>query len=337
MKKKAYVFFLAALALVIAPSLLMASGKSETAPAYPTKPMEFIAPAGAGGGWDLTIRTVAKVLAETDLSPVATPVTNKPGGGGGVALAYLQNKKGSDREIAVYSPPLILINLSGTTPYSYKNTTPIARLIADYGAFVVSKNSKYKNIMEVMDALKKDQGSVVIGGTSAAGSMDHIQFLMVARAAGVKNLNKIQYVSFQDGSGAAQALGGHIDLLSTGLGDVRGLLQSGDLRGLASTAPQRVDLDVIRDIPTCKEQGLDAIFINWRGIFGPPEMPEYAVNFWRQAVGKMVTTSAWEAACKQNGFTMSYMDGPEFGKFLEQTNEDYKAVLSEIGMLKLQS
>jgi putative tricarboxylic transport membrane protein len=337
MKRGSYLIGLAAALFVLAPSFLIASGSSEGAPNYPTKPFEFIAPAGAGGGWDLTIRTVAKVLGETKLVPVGMPVTNKPGGGGGVALAYLQNKKGSDHEIVVYSPPLILINLTGTTPYGYKNVTPLARLIADYGAFAVAKNSKYKTIMDVMDSLKKDPKSVIIGGTSAVGSMDHIQFLLAARAAGVKNLNQIQYVSFQDGSSAAQALGGHIDLLSTGLGDVRGLLQSGDLRGLASTAPERVDLPVIRDIPTMKEQGLDAVFINWRGLFGPPDMPQYAVDYWRQTLAKMVTTPEWDAACKANGFSKAYLDAPDFAKFLSQTNDDYKTILSEIGMLKQQS
>jgi len=334
MKRRSFVIGLAAAAFVLAPTFLMASGSSEGSASYPSKPLDFLAPAGAGGGWDLTIRTVAKVLGETKLVSVGMPVTNKPGGGGGVTLAYLQNKKGSDREIVVYSPPIILINLTGQTPYSYKNLTPLARLIADYGAFAVAKNSKYKTIMDVMDALKKDPKSVIIGGTSAVGSMDHIQFLLAARAAGVKNLKQIQYVSFQDGSSAAQALGGHIDVLSTGLGDVRGLLQSGDLRGLASTAPERVDVDVIRDIPTMKEQGLDAVFINWRGLFGSPDMPQYAVDYWRKTLAKMVETPQWDAACKTNGFTKSYLDGPDFSQFLDQTNEDYKAILSEIGMLK---
>lgn len=337
MKNRSYLISLAAAVLLLAPSLLMAEGKSESAPNYPNKPLDFIAPAGAGGGWDLTARTVAKVLGETKLVSVGMPVTNRVGGGGAVALAYLQNKKGSDHEIVVYSPPLILINLTGTTPLNYKNVTPLARLIADYGAFAVAKNSKYRTIMDVMDALKKDPKSVVIGGTSAVGSMDHIQFLLAARAAGVKNLKEIRYVSFQDGSSAAQALGGHIDLLTTGLGDVRGLLQSGDLRGLASTAPERVDVDVIRDIPTMKEQGLDAVFINWRGLFGPPDMPQYAVDYWRQTLAKMVDTPEWAAACKTNGFSRSYLDAPDFEKFLEMTNEDYKTILSEIGMLKQQS
>ncbi len=322
------------LAVLAVPALAFAGGGKEKAPNYPTKPMEFIAPAGAGGGWDLTIRTVAKVLGDNKIVTVPMPVTNKPGGGGGVNLAYMQTKKGDDKIISVYSPPLILINLSGTTPHSYKNTTPIAGLISDYAVFLVAKDSKFATIKDVMDALKKDPKSVIVGGTSAAGSMDHIQFLIMARAAGVKDLKQIQYVAFQDNSGAAQLMGKHIDLLSTGLGDARGLIQSGDLKGLAQTGSARSQVEGLKDIPTCKEAGIDAEFTNWRGLFGVPEMPDYALAYWRKAIAEMVKTSDWAAMCKQNGWTQTYMDAPEFQKFLDKTNQEYIDVMKEIGLLK---
>ncbi|MFZ5969640.1 MAG: tripartite tricarboxylate transporter substrate binding protein [Bacillota bacterium] len=303
------------------------------APDYPKRPMEFIAPGGAGGGWDLTIRTVAKTLGDAKLVSVPMPVTNKPGGGGGVTLAYLEEKKGSDSIVSVYSPPLLLINLNGSTPLSYKNTTPLARLITDYGAFAVAKDSKYKTINEVMDALKADPKSVKIGGNSAAGSMDHIQFLLIAKAAGVEKINEIDYIAFQDGSGAAQVMGGHIDLLSTGMGDVRSLAESGEMRILASTASERVGTGVLAEVPTVKEQGIDATFENWRGLFAAPDMPDYAVKYWQDTLAKMVETPEWKKALETNGWDDAYMNGDDFEKFLEETNESYKAILSEIGML----
>jgi len=308
--------------------------KAEVNADYPTKPMEFIAPGGAGGGWDLTMRTVAKTLEDTSLISVPTPVTNKPGGGGGVGLAYLQEKKGADRIISVYSPPLLLINLSGSTEFSYEDTTPIARLITDYGAFAVSKDSPYNTINDVMDALKKDPKSVKIGGNSSAGSMDHIQFLLIAKAAGVQNIKDIDYVSFQDNSGAAQVMGGHLDLLTTGLGEVRSLAESGELKVLATTAENRVGEGVIADIPTAMEQGIDASFKNWRGLFGPPEMPDYALKYWSDVLAKMVETDEWKAAAAKNGWDLSYADSEEFKTFLAEQNENYKGVLSEIGMLQ---
>jgi putative tricarboxylic transport membrane protein len=302
--------------------------------AYPEKPMTFIAPGGAGGGWDTTIRTVAKVLKDTKLVDVPMPITNKPGGGGGVTLAYLQENKGDEKIVSVYSPPIILINLNGTSKYSYKDVTPIARLITDYAAFVVSKDSKYKSIAEVMEALKKDPKSVKFGGNSSAGSMDHIQFLMIAKAAGVKDIKKIDYISFQNNEGAAQLLGGHIDLLSTGLGDVSALLESGDLVGLAQTADERVGEGAIAEIPTCKESGIDAVFYNWRGLFGAPDMPEYALKYWEETLAKMVETPEWDEAVKKNGWSKSYANSADFAAFLDKTNEEYKEILDDIGMLK---
>jgi len=308
-------------------------GENKTPAKYPKGALDFVAPGGAGGGWDLTIRTTAKVLKDTKLIKVPMPVRNNPGAGGSVNLASLQEKKGSDKIICVYSPPLILTNLNGTTDLGYKNVTPLARLIADYAVFVVSADSPFKTIADIIDALKKDIKSVKIGGNSSAGSMDHIQFLIIAKAAGIENLDEIDYISFDD-SGTAQVLGGHIDLFSTGLSEVVSLIESGDLRALAQTAPKRVGTGALAEIPTCKESGIDATFINWRGLFGPPEMPEYAVNFWRETLAKMVKTPEWGKAKTTNGWDDAYLDGPEFKVFLEQVNEDYKDILLDIGMLK---
>ncbi len=309
------------------------SGDSAEGSAYPSGNMDFIAPGGAGGGWDLTIRTTAKVLQDEGLVDVAMPVTNKPGGGGGVTLAYLQTKDGNDDTISVYSPPLLLINLNGSSEYSYENTTPLSRLIADYGAFVVTEGSEYKSIAEVIEALKKDPKSVKIGGGSSVGSMDHIQFLMVAKAAGIEDLKEIDYISFQDGGANAQLLGGHVDLLSTGLGDVEGLIQSGDLRVLAHTAETRVGEGKMAEIPTVKEAGIDATFINWRGIFGPPNMPAEAVAYWETKLEAMVETQGWQDALTKNGWDSIYLNSNDFKSFLDKTNEEYKGILADIGML----
>ncbi len=313
---------------------LFAEGSKEGGPAnYPKGALDFVAPSGAGGGWDLTIRTVAKVLKDTGLVKVPMPVRNNPGAGGSVHLASLQEKPAADNIITVYSPPLLLTKLSGTTELNYENVTPLARLIADYAVFVVKADSKFKTINDVMDALKQNPKSVKIGGTSSAGSMDHLQFLIMAKAAGVKNLRQIDYVSFDD-SGAAQVMGGHIDLFSTGLSEVRSLIESGDLRALAQTADHRVGEGIVSQIPTCKESGIDATFVNWRGLFGSPQMPEYAVNYWRETLGKMVQTDQWAQARKTNGWDDAYLDAPEFGEFLKKVDMDYRAILEEIGMLK---
>lgn len=330
--KKSFKQMVKVVALLMVFSIVFAGCKSG-GDVYPSEKLDFIAPAGAGGGWDTTIRTVAKTLQDTKLVTVPMPITNLAGGGGGVALADFQKKVGDAQSIVVYSPPLLLINLNGTSEYGYTDLTPLSRLITDYGCFVVSKDSEYKTINDVFEALKADPKSVKFGGNSAAGSMDHIQFITAAKAAGIEDIAALAYISFQNNEGAAQLLGGHIDLLSTGLADVAGLLESGDLIALASTADERVGSGVLADIPTLKEQGIDSVFYNWRGLFGPKDMPADAVKFWEDTLAKMSETTEWQEACTKNGWTKSYANSADFKTFLEQTNEEYKVVLEELGML----
>ncbi len=314
------------LACLVALPLSSAVAKDYT----PPKTMQFIAPGGAGGGWDLTIRTVAKTLKDTKLTSSNMPITNRPGGGGGVNLSYMQTQKGKDNLISVYSPPLLLIKLNGTSKFGYKDTTPISRLIADYQAFIVPKDSKFKSIKDVTDALKKDIKSVKVGGVSATGSMDHITFLMLAKAAGIKDFKQIDYISFQSNSPVAQVLGGHVDLIVAGLGDVEGLIQSGKLKALAQTADKRVGKGKLAQIPSVKEQGVDMTFVNWRGLFGPKDMPKDAVKYWSDTLAKMVQTKEWKEALVRNGWDDTYLNSADFAKFLEKSNEDYKAVLEAI-------
>ncbi len=322
-----------ALALVLVTALAFALPVLAQARNYPSKPMDFVAPAGAGGGWDTTIRMVAKALQDEKIVPVAMPVTNRTGGGGGVALAHIQGQRNKDDVIVVYSPPLLYIKLNGTSQFGYKNLTPLARLITDYGAFYIGKKSKYTSLKDVLDALKKDPTSVKIGGTSAAGSMDHLQFLEVAKAYGIKDLRKIQYIAFQDNSGSTQLMGGFIDLFSAGVGELRGLVESGDLKVLATTAPERFGTGIVRNYPTCKEAGVDVAFYNWRGLFGPPGMPDYAVKYWREALAKLSTSPTWVKLMEQNAWTPAYLDQPEFLAFLDKANADAVEMFEELGIL----
>ena len=300
---------------------------------YPSRPFKFLAPAGAGGGWDTTIRMVGKTLADQKIITQPMPVTNKPGGGGAVNLAYMQKKKGNPYTITVYSPPILLINLTGQTKLGYKDLTPISMLINDFGAYAVPKDSKFSNMKDVMDAIKKDPKSVKVGGTSSAGSMDHIQFLQAARAAGVKNLKEIPYISLQEGS-MASLMGGHIDLLSTGMAETVGALEAGDIKVLAVSSPNRIKSGPLSKVPTLKENGIDTVFINWRGIFGTPGMGKAERDYMANALKKMAGTKEWKDVCMKNGWEPVYMDAGQFTKFLDKTNDEYKVILGEIGFLK---
>jgi putative tricarboxylic transport membrane protein len=315
---------------VLAVLAAVLTGAAEALAAFPSRNFECLAPAGPGGGWDTTMRMVAKVLTEKGIVGKPMPVINKPGGGGGVALAYINGKK-DPHTIAVYSPPLLLINLTGQTDLSYKNVTPLAMLINDFGAFAVPANSPYKTINDLFDALKKDPKSVKLGGASSPGSMDHIQFLHAAKAAGVE-VKDIPYIAFQGGEALAALLGGHIDVYTTGMAEIVGQLEAGDIRVLALSSPERIQNGPLAQIPTLKEEGVDAVFINWRGIFGIPNMPEEARSFMENALKQMSETPEWAEICTRNGWVNTFMGSSDFAAFLEKTNEEYKSLLEVIGL-----
>ena len=305
-------------------------GATRAFAAFPSRNFECLAPAGPGGGWDTTMRMVAKVLTEKGFVRKAMPVINKPGGGGGVALADINGKR-DPHTIVVYSPPLLLINLTGQTELSYKNITPLAMLINDFGAFAVPANSPYQNINDLFDALKKDPKSVKLGGTSSPGSMDHIQFLHAAKAAGV-NVKDIPYIAFQGGEALAALLGGHVDVYTTGMAEIVGPLEAGNIRVLALTSPERIKSGPLAQVPTLKEQGVDAVFINWRGIFGIPNMSEEARSFMENAFRQMSETPEWAEICDRNGWVNVFMGASDFTAFLDKTNEEYKSLLEAIGL-----
>ena len=221
-----------------------------SAPKYPTQPVTIIAPNGAGSGWDMTARAVGQVLTENKLVSVALPVENRAGGGGAVALNHVvENKKGDNQTLIVYSPPLLLINLNGQTKLGYKDLTPIGGLFSDYELFGVTKNSKFKTMNEVFDAIKKDPKSVKIGGASAPGSMDHIAFMAAASKQGI-NIKEVPYISFQSGGELnAAILGNSIDVIVTSIGDILGQLEAGSVRGLAITSEKRLTDKRVANIP----------------------------------------------------------------------------------------
>jgi putative tricarboxylic transport membrane protein len=302
---------------------------------YEPPKMEFVAPSSAGGGWDKTIRAVESVLKSTKLISAETSVSNAVGNGGVTFLEKLQEKKGTDNSICVYSPPLILNNLSGKTPLTYKDTTPISMLISDYQVFIVKDSSKFASFKDIMNALSADSKSVKIGGTSGKGSLDHIAFLLVAKEAGVKDLKNINYTVMPDVKNIkAQLDAGLVDVYSTGLADGKDLLKEGGYKALAVSSDHKIKGDIFSNIPTCKEAGINIVFENWRGIFGPPNMSEEASKYWEEKLSKMIETPEWKKACDDNGWDNRYKNKKDFTDFISQKETEMKTILKDIEMLK---
>lgn len=300
---------------------------------YPSRPLEIVAPSGAGGGWDTLARTVNRSLEIEKLYPQPISVVNKVGGGGAIGLAYMFMKKGDDYELVVYSPPLIINTINKTFTQDYRELTPLAKLITDYQVFVVKADSPYKTFKDLMAALKKNPGAIKFAGGSSPGSMDHLAFCKVAHAAGI-NPKDLVYVAFAGGGEALIALlGDNVAFVSTGIGEVLGQIQAGTVRALAVSSSVRRG-GPLKDVPTVKESGINVTYEVWRGIFGAPGMSKDAQAWWAKTLKSMGGTKTWKESLEKLQWVDAYADAVEFTKFLSSEQKAYQELMEALGFAK---
>lgn len=297
----------------------------------PSKPVEYIAPANPGGGWDTLVRTTANTIRAENLAPVNFAAINIPGGGGSVAWAQIARDEKNDHKLFATSPPIILVPLSGRSRFDHNDFTPIARLITDYSIVLVRADSPYQTINDLFDAMKENP-SLSIGGGSAAGSMDHIAVAGAAGAAGL-NAASVNYIAFSGGGEVMTNLrGGHIAAGVTGAGESSAQLEDGMLRALAVSSPERIH-GPLADVPTYIEQGVDYTFDIWRGVMGPKGMSDEAVAYYQDLFARMQETDNWKESRDRLGWYDAYQSSEEFGQFLDQQYELFSSVLSDLGLL----
>ena len=296
--------------------------------------IHFVIGGGAGGGWDGTARGTGEALTKSGMLKSAS-FENMSGGGGGKALAFMINTQPKNT-ILVQSTPLVLRSITrhegyvtGSGVLSYKDVTPIAGVIGDYGAIAVAKNSPYKNFKDVVDAYKKNPSSIKMAGGSVRGSMDHLIGALAFQAAGA-NPNDVAYIPYDAGGKAlAGLLSGETQIISTGLGELMGARDQ--VRIIGITAPSRI-ADA-PDAPTLKEQGYDVQFVNWRGFFGPPNMSNKDKKALSTMLGKVMETPEWEAVRKRNAWVNIYNSDKDFVKFLEKQTKEMTTLMKKLGVI----
>lgn len=318
----------------VASSMLVASiaALSSTALAADIDKIHFIIPGGAGGGWDGTARGIGSVLMKEDLVDQIS-YQNLSGGGGGKAIAHLIETANRQQDtLMVNSTPIVIRSLSGIFPQSFRDLTPVASMIADYGAIVVAADSEYKNWKQVVAAFKVNPKKVKIAGGSARGSMDHLVAAAAFKGEGF-NAREVRYIAYDAGGKAMAALlSGETPLLSTGLGEVLEMSKSGLVRIIAITAPER--LAAAPDVPTLTEMGNDTVFANWRGFFAAPGVSEEKVAAWNAVFKKMYGTDQWVTVRDRNGWIDNYKADKEFYLFLEEQEKQVGDLMRELGFLK---
>ncbi len=315
---------LAALGLVSSPAL---------AAWEPTKPIEFVIPAGTGGGADQMARLIAGIVEKHKLSPRPMIVVNKSGGAGAEGFLDVKGKKGDAHTIIITLSNLFTTPLHTGVPFNWKDLTPIARMALDEFILWVNAETPYKTAKEYLAAVKERSGGdrMKMAGTGSAQE-DQILTIQLEQATGAKFI----YVPFKGGGEVCVNLvGKHVDSTVNNPIECVSHWKAGRVRPLAVFDTARIAVPEWKDIPTVKESlGADISYLMLRGIFGPPDMPKEALEWYQGLLKKVYETPEFKDYLNQGALKPAWEIGPEFVKWLGGAEQLHRELMAKGGLLK---
>jgi putative tricarboxylic transport membrane protein len=291
--------------------LVVAYPEATVAQAAP-RDLTIVAPAAPGGGWDQTARAMQQVLRETGLAR-SVQVVNAPGAAGTIGLARFVSAEAGNGNALLVSGLVMLSGIAtNRSPVTLAAVTPIARLSGEYEVIVVPRASPFRSLADLIAAFRASPRGVSWGGGSAGGT-DETLVRLLAQRVGVDPA-AVNYIAYSGGGQAlASVLGAHVSAAVSGLGEFAAQVESGALRALAISAPQRVPGVVI---PTLREQGVDLELLNWRGVVAPPGLSRAERRDLEELVRRMAAAPQWKAALERNGWADIYQPADEFRRFI---------------------
>ncbi|UIX28606.1 Bug family tripartite tricarboxylate transporter substrate binding protein [Streptomyces sp. GQFP] len=295
----------------------------------PVTGLRIMVPNTPGSGYDVTARTVAQVMQDSKVASGAQ-VYNLPGAGGTVGLQRLVNEKGNGKLAMQMGLGVVGSSYTSKSAATLTDTTPLAKLIEEAGAIVVSKDSPYKTIDDLVTAWKKDPKKVAVGGGSSPGGPDHLLPMQLAKAVGIEPKD-VNYVSYDGGGELLPAiLGNKIAFGASGFGEFLDQIEAGQVRVLAVTSEKPID--AVKDAPTLKDSGIDLVFTNWRGIVAPPGITDEQTKTWIDSLTTMHDSAQWKSELTKRGWTDAFVTGDDFGSFLTEQDKSVADLLTELGL-----
>jgi len=313
------------------------SGLALSAPAgawEPTKPIEFIVPAGTGGGADQMARLIAGLADKHKLSPRPLVVINKSGGAGAEGFLYVKGKKGDAHTIVITLSNLFTTPLHTGVPFNWRDLTPIARMALDEFILWVNAETPYQNAKQYIAAVReRSRGSdrLKMGGTGSAQE-DQILTIQLEQALGIK----FTYVPFKGGGEVCVNLvGKHVDSTVNNPIECVSHWKAGRVRPLAVFDAGRLAEQEWSGIPTVKEAlGVDVHYLMLRGIFGAPDMPKDALDWHVAFLKKVYDTPDFKKYLAEGALRPAFATGGEYVKWLEENEQLHKDLMAKGGLLK---
>lgn len=299
--------------------------------AYPDRPIKLIVPYAPGGTTDLVARVVAPKLGE--ILGQSVVILNKPGAGGaiGSAAATREPADGYTLVMAVESSHAVNPSVQKAPLYDpMKDFSPISNLANVLGVLDVRADSDIKSFPQLVEALKADPNRFSFG-SSGNGGYSHLFGELFLSATGTKMLH-VPYKGL--GPALIDLLAGQIQVVFDNLPSSSGQIQSGSIRALAVTAPER--LPSLPDVPTYAELGYPELNTpSWFGLAAPAKVPEDVLETLNQAIRKVLADPEVVTAIEQQGAVPHYTTRAEFATMIQQSNEVWSKVVQDIGFEKL--
>lgn len=305
--------------------------KPAGAQAYPARPITFVVPWGAGGGTDATARIMGTLL-EKDLGQPVN-VVNRTGGNGVVGhTAFSTGAQPDGYTIGMITVEIGMMKWAGISDLTYENFTPLALVNEDPPGVTVGENSPYKNIKELVDAIKANPGKLKASGTSQGGIW-HLALAGWLQKMGLK-ADAVPWVPSNGAAPAMQDLAaGGVDIVTCSLPEARAMIDAKKARPLAIMATQRDS--VFKDVPTLKEgAGVEWTIGAWRGIGAPRGLPKNVSDRLEAAIKKAHDSKEFRDFMASRGFGVVWADAAGFRKHMADDLAKMGEVMKAVGIAK---
>jgi putative tricarboxylic transport membrane protein len=303
----------------------------------PTKSVDFIIPAGTGGGADQMARFTQGVVAKNNLMKQTLVPINKSGGAGAEGFLDVKASKGDQHKIVITLSNLFTTPLATGVPFNWKDLTPVAMLALDNFVLWVNSETPYKTPKDYLEAVKQGGANKFKMGGTGAKQEDQIITVAIEKALGVK----FTYIPYKGGGEVAtQLVGKHID--STVNNPIEAVAQwrAGKLRPLCVFDGGRMpyknkvtETMAWGDIPTCKEAGVPMEYVMLRGVFMSPGVPQDVVSFYVELFKKVRGTPDWQKFMEDGAFNQTFMAGKEYVDWVAKAENLHRDLMQEAGFL----
>ncbi|MFZ9548345.1 MAG: Bug family tripartite tricarboxylate transporter substrate binding protein [Burkholderiaceae bacterium] len=303
----------------------------------PAKTVEFVVPAGTGGGADQMARLIQNIIAKNNLMKQSMVVVNKSGGAGAEGFLEVKGAKGDPHKIIITLSNLFTTPLATGVPFSYKDLTPVSMMALDQFVLWVNAAEPYKTAKEFIAAAKTaGPGKMKMAGT---GSKQEDQIITVALEK--QTGTKLTYIPFKGGGDVAvQLVGKHVQATVNNPIEAVEHWRSGTLRALCVFDDQRMPYkDKVtatqswNDIPSCREAGVDVDYVMLRGIFMPGGVTPDQVKFYVNLMAKVRETQEWKDFIKRGAFNTTTMSGDQYLKWVEKEEARHRQLMTEAGFV----